>query len=142
MSHPAYLAPRVEVTELICILKVVRSAIFVVTFTIYSIIFPPTVSLTLMVSYFCGSTLTTMCEYVTVCPTGILVRALLKRVFVPFSTFPGNMSASLPNYFDNPFFQRYLVSFYFDFVISLYCRNSPVYVSITVLARYHGKSSY
>ena len=130
-----------EITELICILKVVISAVFVVTFPGCLIIFPPTVILTLVGSSVCGITSTTMREYANVHPTGILLRATKRIVLVPFFTFPGNPSASLPNCFDHPFCQRYLVSFSSDFIRYLYCRTSPVYVSITVLTRYHGKGS-
>ena len=73
MSHPEYFAPCVEITELICIFKVVRSEVFVVTLPWYPILFPPTTSLTQMVASFCGCTPTTMHEYVTVRPTGILL---------------------------------------------------------------------
>ena len=85
MSHPEYLAPRVEITELMCILKVMRSAVFVITFPGYSIRFPPTVSLTLIGSYFCGHMSNMMREYVNVRPTGILLRATKQILFVPFS---------------------------------------------------------
>ena len=68
-------------------MKVVRSAIFVVTFPGYSIIFPPAVSLTLMGSSFCGRMSSTIREYVTVHPTGILLRATKRIVFFPFLIF-------------------------------------------------------
>ena len=87
MSHPTYLVIRVEIMELICILNAVRSGIFVVNFPVYSIQFPPTVSFTIIESSLCGCTLTIMCEYVTVRPTGILLRAKKRIVFVPFSIF-------------------------------------------------------
>ena len=51
------------------------------------------------------------------------------------------MSASFLQYFDNPFFQRSLVSFSFDCVISFYCRMYPVSGSITLFLEYHGKGS-
>ena len=75
MSHPGYLAPRMEITALMCILNVVRSDVFVITFPIYSIRVPPTMIRSRFVSYLCVRMLNTMCEYVTVCPTGILLRA-------------------------------------------------------------------
>ena len=52
-----------------------------------------------------------MREYVTVCTTGILLHATKRVVFITFLTFPSNPSASRPNYFDNLFCQRSLVSF-------------------------------
>ena len=64
-----------EVTELIRTLIVVRSDVFVVNFTGYSIKFLPSVSHTRIGSSLCGLMLTTMCEYATVNPTGILLRA-------------------------------------------------------------------
>ena len=87
MSHPEYLAPRAEITELICILKVVRYAVFVVIFPIYSIIFTPTLIRSLVVSSLCGLTSTITSEYVTLDPTGILLRAKKWIVFVPFLLF-------------------------------------------------------
>ena len=75
MSHPAYLLPRVEITERICILNVVISDIFVVTFPGYSIQFTPTVIRTLIGYYLCGHTSTNMREYLTMRPTGILMCA-------------------------------------------------------------------
>ena len=83
MSHPAYLAPRLEITELICILKVVRSAVFVVTFPVYSILFPPTVRCTPIGYFLCGRTSTKMCEYVTMLLTGIFLHATNWIVFIP-----------------------------------------------------------
>ena len=79
------------------------------------------------------------CEYVTVCTTGILLRATKRIVFIPFVTFPGNPSASRPNSFDGPFFQRSLVFSHFSCIKSLYCNISPVSVSITALKRYKYK---
>ena len=70
-------------------------------------------SRTLVGSSFHGLTSTTMREYVTIRPTGILLRAKKRIVFVPFFTFPGNPSESYPNYFHNPFCQRYLIYFIF-----------------------------
>ena len=103
MYHPEYLAPRVEITELICILNVMRSSVFVVAFTGYPIRFAPTTSRNLIRSSFCGFTSNTMFDYVTVRSTGILLRAIKRIVFFPFFTFPGNLSASRPNFFDIPF---------------------------------------
>ena len=84
MSHPEYLKPRLEITELICILNVVRSAVFVVTFTVYSIRFPPTVSRNLIGSYFCGCMANTMHDYVTMLTTGIYFCVTKPIVFVFF----------------------------------------------------------
>ena len=78
MSHPAYIAPRVEITELICILNVVRSSVFVVIFPGYSIQPPPTVSRSRTRSSFFDRTLTTLCAYVTINTTGILLRTTKK----------------------------------------------------------------
>ena len=82
-----------------------------------------------------------MCEYVTVCPTGIFLRAKKRILFINFSTFPGNLSESRPHYFENQFYQRSLVYFYFAFIRYLYFRTSTVSGSITALKRYHGKGS-
>ena len=114
MSHPAYIAPYVEITVFICILKVVISAVFVVTFPGYSIQFPPAVSRTRIGSSLRGRTLTTMCEYLSVHPTGILFLVIKQIVFVPFLNFPADPSAIRPNYFDSPFCQRSLVFTYFS----------------------------
>ena len=87
MSHPTYIASHVEIKEFICILKVVRSAIFDVTFPGYSILPPPTASHTLVGYSFCGRTSTTIREYVTMLTTIILLRATKRIVFVPFLIF-------------------------------------------------------
>ena len=82
--------------------------------------------------------------YAWVCyrvPHWYIVACKKTNSICPFLDFPGNPSASLPNYFDNPFFRRSIVSFSFDLIISLYCRTYTVSVSITALKRYHGKSS-
>ena len=79
MSHPEYIAPCVEIIELLCIWNVVRSAIFINTFPGYSIQFPTTVRRTQFGSSCCCRAL-----YVTLCPTGILLRAKEQKVFVPF----------------------------------------------------------
>ena len=84
MSHMAYIAYRVEIMEFLCILKVVRSAVFVVTCTGNLIIFTPTVSYTMVGYSLCFSTSDTMCEYVTMRPTGILLRATKRIALVPF----------------------------------------------------------
>ena len=97
VSHPAYLAPPVEIMELICILKLVRSAVFVVTFPEYSIQFNPTVSLTLIGYSLFGLTSTTIRDYVSVRPTGILLHATRRILFVPLLTFPINPCASSPH---------------------------------------------
>ena len=89
--------------------------------------------------YFCGLMSTTMCEYVTVRPTGILLRATKRIVFINFFTFPGDPSIICPNPVDNTFYQRYLVSLYFYCIIYLYCSMYSVSGSITALARYQGK---
>ena len=102
-----------EITELICILNVVRYAVFVVTFTVYAIRFPPTVSRTLISCFFCVCTSTAMRDYVAMCLSGIVLRATKQIVFVLFFNFPGNPSASRPNYFEYPVFQRSLVSLSF-----------------------------
>ena len=112
MSHPEYPVPCVEIMELVCILNVVRSAVFVVIFPLYSILFPPKISRTQIGYSFYGRTLTTMREYVTVRLNGIFLCATKRIVFVPFFTFPGNPSASRPNSFDNPF-SRGLLFFIF-----------------------------
>ena len=88
-----------------------RSAVFLITFPVYTIQFPPTVSHTRIGFSLGGHTLTMMCEYVTVRPTGIFLREKKEIVFVPFCTFPGKPSASRPNYFDGPFYQGSLVLF-------------------------------
>ena len=141
MSRPSYLAPCVKITELICILDVVRSAVFVVTFPVCSIQFPPTVRRILIGCYFFGLISTIISDYVTVCPTGILLPATKWIVFVPFFTFPGNPSASHPNSFDSPFFKRSLVFCYFVLIQSFYRSISPMYGSINVLVGYQGKVS-
>ena len=58
-----------------------------------------------------------------------------------FFIFPVNPSEIHPNYFDNPFCQRFLVSFPCDYIISLYYSIYPVYISITSLTRYQVKGS-
>ena len=113
MYHPEYLALCAEITELICIFNMVRSAVFVINFPGYSIKFTPTVSCNQIGSNFCGRNSTTMREYVTVRPTGIFLRAKKRILFINFSTFPGNLSESRPHSFENQFHQRYLVYFYF-----------------------------
>ena len=105
--------PRVGITELMCILNVVISAIFVVTFLGYSIRIFPTVIRTRIRSYLCGCTSAIMREYETLCPTGILLRTKKLIVSVPFCTFPVNISVSRPNYFDSLFFQRSIFFFCF-----------------------------
>ena len=75
MSQPSYLVPCVEITELMSILNVVKYDIFVITFPVYSIIFPPKVRHTRIGSPFYSRTLTTMCKYMAVRPTSILLRA-------------------------------------------------------------------
>ena len=75
MSHMEYLSPCVEIKELICILNVVRSAVFVVIFSGYSIKFPPTVIHTQIEPSFCVHTSNKIHEYVTVHPTVILLCA-------------------------------------------------------------------
>ena len=139
MSHLEYLAHCVEITELICILNVVRSSVFGVTFTGYSIWFIATVIWTLIGSSLCVRISTTIHEYVTLRPTGILLCVTKLILFVPFFTFPGNPSASRPNSFENPFYRRSLVSFYFDCIIYLYYIMPPVSESTTALTRYQGK---
>ena len=76
-----------EITELICILNVVISAAFAITFPGYSIIFPSAVRLTLIGSSLSDFTSTTMRDYVNMRPTGILLHATKRIVFVPFSIF-------------------------------------------------------
>ena len=95
MSHKEHLAPYVEMTELIYILNMEISSVFVVTFPGYLIQPPPTVSLTQFGSYLYVHTLTSMCEYVTVCPTGILLRATKGIVYVPFCNCTDNISVSV-----------------------------------------------
>ena len=87
MSHPAYLAPRLETTELICILKVVRSAVFVVNFPGYSTRFTPTVIRTLIGSLLCGLMSTKMRDYVNVHITGILLSTKKENCLYLFSPF-------------------------------------------------------
>ena len=114
---------------MICILNLVRSAVFFVTFPGYSIRFSLIVSCTIIGSSLCGRTLTTMHEYVTVHTAVILVRVKKRTVFVRFYTFPSNPSAS------SLFFQRYLIFNYFSCIKSLRCSISPVYVSTLELNR-------
>ena len=109
MSHPAYLAPQMEVTEFICILNVVISDVFVDNFPGYLIWSTPTVIRIKIGSYLYVFTSNTMLKYMTVFPTGILLCVKNWIVFVPFWNFPENLSASHPNSFDSPFFQRSLV---------------------------------
>ena len=135
MSHPAYFSPRVEITEFTCILKVVKSAVFVDTFPGYSVWFPPTLRRNHIGYYFCGCTLTTMCDYVYVIPTGILLRLTKLMVFVPFWTLPVNLSTSCPNYFGSPFLQRSLV-FSFRCIKSFCFSIAPVYGSTTMFTGY------
>ena len=111
MSHQAYIAPHVEIMELIYALNVVRSAVFVVNFHGYSIQFLPKVIRNRIGSYFCGHMSTTTCEYITVHTTCILLRATKRIDFVPFFNFPGNPSTSCPNSFDNTFFQKSIFLF-------------------------------
>ena len=96
----------VEITEFICILNVVKSTVLVETFTVYSMQFPPTVRRTWIGSSFYGRTPTTICEHVTMRPTGMLLRVKKRIVFVPLWNFPGNPSAIWPNSFDIQFSQR------------------------------------
>ena len=84
MYNPEYLGPCVGIIELTCILKVARYDVFVVTFPGYSIRSPLTVIHTQIVYSLYGCTSTTMCDYVIVRPTGILLRATKRIVFVPF----------------------------------------------------------
>ena len=60
-------------------------------------------------SSYCGHMSTIICEYVTMHPTGIVLRATKQTVFVLLCNFPGNLSASRPNSFDTPYFQRSIV---------------------------------
>ena len=124
MSSPAYLEPRMEITEFMCILNVVRSAVFVVTIPTYSIQFIHTVRGTIIRNSFWGRISNTMRDYVTVCPTGVLLYVTKLIVLVPFCTLPGNTLASFPNSFVGPFFQMSRV-FSFDFMKSLYCSIYP-----------------
>ena len=105
MSHLQYITPRVIITELMRILNLVRYSVFVVTFTVYSIRFPPKVRRTQIVPSFCGRTLKMMCEYVTVHPTGIFLCVKKRIMCVSFFNFPENLSVICPNSFDSSFFQ-------------------------------------
>ena len=142
MSNSVYLVPHVKIMELICILNVLRYAVFVVTFPGCSIRFNPTVSCTSIGYSFCVCTSTAMHEYVTVRTTGILLCATKQIVSVPFFTCPGNPSASRPNSFDCTFCQSYLVFCSFDCIKYLYYIIHPLCGSITVLMRYQGKVSF
>ena len=84
MYHPEYLARRAKIKELVCILNVARSAVFVITFRGYSIKSPPTVSHTRIGYSFYGHTSITMRDYVTVCYTGILLRVTKRIVLITF----------------------------------------------------------
>ena len=108
ISHMEYLSPCVETMGLVCILNVVRSTVFVVTFFLYPIQFTPTVRRTRIGYYFCGCTTTTMHYYVAVRPNGIFFHTKKLIVFIIFFAFTGNPSTSRPNYFYNPFCQRSL----------------------------------
>ena len=103
MYHPEYLAPRVKITELMCILNVARYAVFVITFPLYFIQLPPIVICTQIGSSLCGCTLTNMREYVTAHPNGILLRTIKQIVFVIFYNLTGDPYVISPNYFDSPF---------------------------------------
>ena len=113
MTYLEYHVPCVDITELVCILNLVISTVFFVTIPGYSNRFPPILIPNQIRYSLCGRTSTTMREYVTVHPTGILLRATKQISFVPFFTFPDNLSASRPNSFDKPIFQRSLVLFFF-----------------------------
>ena len=141
MSHPAYLSPCVE-TELICILNVVRSAFFVVTFPVYSIRCPPKAIFTIIVSSLCRCTSTMMCEYVIVHRTCILFFATKRIVFVTFSIFLEICLQVVQIPLIIRFARGLLLFFPFDWIISLYCSMSLVSVSITVFTRYQVKGSY
>ena len=96
--------PRVEITEFICILNMVKYAILVDTFLGYSMKFPPTVRRTQIGSYFCGCTSTTMHVYRTVRPTVMLLHVTKRIMFVPLWDFSGDPSVGRPNSFDRIFF--------------------------------------
>ena len=130
MFNPKYLAPPVKVTELIRMLNVVISAIFVITFPGYSIIFPPTESSTQIGSSFCGLMSTTMCDYLTVRTTGIILRA--KKLIV-LLIFP-SVSSSIFLYFIFP-----KVSFFVACIKCFYCNTSSVSGPITQFMRYQCK---
>ena len=118
-----------------------RSAVFVVTYSGYSIIFFLTVIRNIMGSSFCGLMLTTMRVYVNVRPAGIMLRDTKRIVFVTFSLFLVIYLQVVQNSFESLFFQRSRVSFSFDLIRSLYCRIPPVFGLITVLKRYQGEGS-
>ena len=84
MSHPAYLAPHVEITEFMGIFRVVRYAVFVVIFPGYSVRLPPAVSCTMIGYSFCGSKSIIMRDYLTMHPTGIFLCATKRMVFIIF----------------------------------------------------------
>ena len=92
----------------------------------------------MMEYYFFGCKSTTMHEYGTVRPTGILLCATKRIRFVPFLNFPGNPSASLPNFFDNPFCHRNLFSFSFFslypfIVVLILCLNPQLCLQGTMV---------
>ena len=98
-----------------------KSAVLVdTTFPGYWMQFTPIVRRHRIESSFCGCTLTTINEYIAVLPTGMMLCVTRLIVFVPLWTFPDNLSASCPNYFDSPLFQRYLDFSSFNWIRSLY----------------------
>ena len=127
--------------ELIYILNVVISAVFVVNFPGYPIRSPPSVICTQIGSSSCSFTLTKMRDYLTLHPTSILSRSIKQIVFVHFFTFLCNQSATCRDSFDNSF-SRGLFSFSYACNKYLYCNVYPVSGSITALTRYQGKVSY
>ena len=127
MPHLAYIGTRVEIMELICTLNMVISAVFVVTFSGYSIRFPPTVILTLIGSSFCGSMSTTMREYVTVNTTSILLHVTKVIVFLPFLLYLTIrlhvVQILLTTSFARVFFFFYVLLHYICTVLFTHCLN-------------------
>ena len=127
MPHTLYLAPCVEITELICVLNVLSSAIFVITFTEYSVWFTPSMSLTQIGYSFCGRTLTMVRDYVTTSYTDILLRATKKNRVCYLFNFHCDLSAFHTNYLYSPFFQWYLLFCSFSCIKYLYCNIYSMY---------------
>ena len=104
---------------------------------VYSMQFPPKVRQNWIGSSFCGCKLTTMYQYVTMCPTVMLLYATKQMVFFPLSDCVVYLSASRPNFFDRQFFQRCLAFSSFDCIRYLYWCISSVYGSTLTLTSYN-----
>ena len=117
----------------------VRSAVFVVTFTINSVIFLPIVSRTPIGTSFCGQTSTTVREYATVLPTGILFQATKWIVLVHFSIFLAICMQVVQILLIIRFARGLLFCYFYDCIKLLYCNISPMSGSMTGLKRYQGR---